>query len=122
MNRGDRIRELARRQLVREERATHVEIKARVPHTIKETALQQLQSDGITMRILLMSCIESYIDRDPAILAMIEHWRRKHDRSTDVPLLGKKGTAPIFSRKELTDIWGELKLPITTADKEEEDV
>lgn len=62
---------------------------------------EQLKADGLSANVLFEAVLRGYLGRNPAVLAMIDQWRRDERPEGDKPQKG-------LSKRELDDIYAEL--------------
>jgi hypothetical protein len=62
---------------------------------------EQLQTDRMSAAVLIEAVVRGYLDRSPAVLAMIDQWKRDQRPGDEKPQRG-------LSKRELDDIYAEL--------------
>jgi hypothetical protein len=94
-----RIQHLLRVAARRNEAAEYGAIRIRLLKKEIASLREGLRADGMSANVLFEAVVRGYLMRDPAVLAMIDSWKRE-ERSKPEP-------KPL-DRAELADIYAEL--------------
>lgn len=62
---------------------------------------EQLEADSMSANVLIEAVVRGYLDRNPAVLAMIDQWKRD-----ELPEGGKP--SKLLNRRDVDDIYAEL--------------
>lgn len=62
---------------------------------------EKLKADSMSATVLIEAVIKGYLDSHPAVLAMIDQWRRDNQKETGVKAVS-------LSDRELADIYAEI--------------
>ena len=74
----DEIRRLLRVTAEREASATRAVVRVRLDRELLGELWERLNEDGLTMAEFFEAVCQGYVDRNHAVLAMLDQWARDH--------------------------------------------
>ena len=96
------IQRLLRVAARRNEATEYGGLRIRLLKTQIEALKEQLAKDNMSANVLFEAVARGYLNRNPAVLAMIDQWRRD-----ELPE-GKQRSPSSLKKRELDDIYAEL--------------
>ena len=94
------IQRLLRVAARRNEAEEYGSIRVRLLKTEIEALKDTLASDGMSANVLFEAVLRGYVNRNPAVLAMIDQWKRE-----ERPAQKERGS---LDDREIADIYAEL--------------
>lgn len=96
----DRLQRLLRVAASRNAATEYGGVRVRLLKSQIEALRDQLAEDGMSANVLFEAVVRGYLNRHPAVLAMVDQWRRDEGH----------GETPVKSLKqrEIDDIYAEL--------------
>jgi hypothetical protein len=95
------IQRLLRVAARRNEATEYGSLRVRLLKSQLAALREQLQADGMSANVLIEAVVRGYLMRNPAVLAMIDQWKRD-----ELPEQGKPVGS--LSKRELNDIYAEI--------------
>lgn len=95
----DEIQRLLRVASGRNKAGEYMSMKFRLLKTLNEQVRAQLEEDRITPNVLLEAVLRGYVNRHPAVMAMVDQWIRDEVPEREEPKV------PALSKKDLNDIY-----------------
>lgn len=95
------IQRLLRVAARRNEAGEYGTLRVRLLKAEIEELRRRLREDGVSANVLFEAVLRGFISKHPAVLAMVDQWRRDEVRTP------AKATA-ILSEKDVSDIYAEL--------------
>lgn len=100
----DPIRIEAQRRERREAFVQPVIVRGRIARELDREFRRLLTEDGLSMNTVIRILIKGYVEHQPAVLGMIEQYRREGARAKPPA----KPSREMFSQGELREIWEEI--------------
>lgn len=94
------IQRLLRVTAGRNDRLEYGELRVRLLKTQLESVRALLKRDRISATVLVEAVLRGYVERSPAVLAMVDQWRRDN--------LKGQSDVDSLSSKEISDIYASL--------------
>lgn len=95
------IQRLLRVAARRNEATEYGSLRVRLLKSQLAALREQLEADGMSANVLIEAVVRGYLLRSPAVLAMIDQWKRD-----ELPETGKDPGS--LKKRELDDIYAEL--------------
>lgn len=95
----DEIRRLLRVAARRNSAREYTAIKFRLLRRLSDAFRRQCAEDSVTPNVVMEAVVQGYVDRHPAVLAMIDEWVRR-ERPEE-----PEKRSPKLSKRELEEIY-----------------
>jgi hypothetical protein len=95
-----KIQRLLRVAARRNQASEYGSIRVRLLKSQIETVRQRLLEDGVSANVLFEAVLRGFIDKHPAVLAMLDQWQRDEQK--------ERKSEKSLSRKDVADIYAEL--------------
>lgn len=80
----------------------YAEVKFKVLRTLKKSLVVRLADDRISKTAFFEAVVKGYVDRHPAVMAMVDQWIRENTPE------GREPRSPSLRRSEIDEIYAEI--------------